>query len=117
MVLAIDRNDDLEGVCGEDPDRHSRPPRLRKPRLRKEGRRPRPAPRRDGGGRRQRTCRQVEALADDEDNAHTASTESSSTTDAEAVKALPGMRAHRPNLCPRHRLAQFPYGKKGAQKT
>jgi len=37
--------------------------------------------------------------------------------DPEAVKALPGMRAHPPNLCPRHRLAQFPYGKEGAQKT
>jgi hypothetical protein len=36
--------------------------------------------------------------------------------DPEAVKVLPGMRAH-PNLRPRHRLAQFPYGTKGAQKT
>jgi hypothetical protein len=37
--------------------------------------------------------------------------------DPEAVKALPGMRAHPPNLCPRRRLAQFPSGTKGAQKT
>jgi hypothetical protein len=36
--------------------------------------------------------------------------------DPEAVKVLPGMRAH-PNLRPRHRLAQFPYGTRGAQKT
>ncbi len=34
----------------------------------------------------------------------------------EAVKVLPGMRAH-PNLRPRHRLAQFRYGTKGAHKT
>jgi hypothetical protein len=34
----------------------------------------------------------------------------------EAVKVLPGMRAH-PNLRPRHRLAQFRYGTKGAYKT
>ena len=37
--------------------------------------------------------------------------------DPEAVKALPGMRARPPNLRPRHRLAQFPNGTKGAQKT
>jgi hypothetical protein len=37
--------------------------------------------------------------------------------DPEAVKALPGMRAHPPNLRPRHRLARFPYGTKGAQKA
>jgi hypothetical protein len=117
MVLAIDRNDDLEGVCGEDPDRHSRPPRLRKPRLRKEGRRPRPAPRRDGGGRRQRTCRQVEALAEDEDNAHTASTESSITPDVEAAKALPGMGPHPRDLRLRRRLARLPSGTKGAQRA
>jgi hypothetical protein len=36
--------------------------------------------------------------------------------DPEAVKVLPGMRAH-PNLRPRHRLAQFPYGTKGPEKT
>ena len=36
--------------------------------------------------------------------------------DPEAVKVLPGMPAH-PNLRPRQRLAQFPYGTKGAQKT
>jgi hypothetical protein len=36
--------------------------------------------------------------------------------DPEAVKVLPGMRAH-PNLRPRHRLAQFRYATKGAQKT
>jgi hypothetical protein len=36
--------------------------------------------------------------------------------DPEAVKALPGMRAHPPYLRPRHRLAQFPSGTKGAQK-
>jgi hypothetical protein len=101
-----------KGYDGEDPDRHSRPPRLRK-----GGRRPPPDPRRDGGRRRQRTCRQVEALADDEDNAHTASTESSTTTDAEAVKALPNTVAHPRNLRPRRRLARFPSGTKGAQKT
>ena len=112
MVLAIDRNDDLEGVCGEDPDRHSRPPRLRK-----EGRRPRPAPRRDGGGRRQRTCRQVEALAEDEDNAHTASTESSITPDVEAAKALPDMGPHPRDLRLRRRLARLPSGTKGAQRA
>jgi len=98
------------GYGGEDPDRHSRPPRLRK-----GGRRPPPDPRRDGGRRRQRTCRQVEALADDEDNAHTASTESSTTTDAEAVAALPDTGAHPRNLRPRRRLARFPSGTKGAQ--
>jgi hypothetical protein len=37
--------------------------------------------------------------------------------DPETVKALPGMRAHPPNLHPRHRFAQFPYGTKGAQKA
>ena len=36
--------------------------------------------------------------------------------DPEAVKVLPGIQAH-PNLRPRHRLAQFRYGTKGAQKT
>jgi hypothetical protein len=36
--------------------------------------------------------------------------------DPEAVKVLPGMPAH-PNLRPPQRLAQFPYGAKGAQKT
>jgi hypothetical protein len=112
MVLAIDRNDDLEGVCGEDPDRHSRPPRLRK-----EGRRPPPAPRRDGGRRRQRICRQVEALTEDEDNAHTASTESSITTDVEAAKALPDMGAHTRDLRLRRRLARLPSGTKGAQRA
>jgi hypothetical protein len=37
--------------------------------------------------------------------------------DPDAVKALPGMRAHPQNLRPRHRLAQFPSGTKGAQKA
>jgi hypothetical protein len=37
--------------------------------------------------------------------------------DPEAVKALPGMRAHPQNLRPRHRLAQFRYGTRGAQKA
>ena len=37
--------------------------------------------------------------------------------DPEAVKALPGMRAHPQNLRPRHRLAQFPYRTRGAQKA
>jgi hypothetical protein len=36
--------------------------------------------------------------------------------DPEAVKVLPGMPAH-PNPRPRQRLAQFPYGAKGVQKT
>jgi hypothetical protein len=88
MMLAIARDADLEGVCGEDPDRPSRAPRLRK-----ERRRPPPDPRRDGCRRRHRTCRQVETLADDEDNARTASTESSTTTDVEAVNAVPHTRA------------------------
>jgi hypothetical protein len=37
--------------------------------------------------------------------------------DPDAVKALPGMRAHPQNLRPRHRLAQSPSGTKGAQKA
>jgi hypothetical protein len=37
--------------------------------------------------------------------------------DPEAVKALPGMRAHSQNLRPRHRLAHVPHGRRGAQKT
>jgi hypothetical protein len=112
MMLAIVRNDDLEGVCGEDPDRPSRPSRLGK-----EGRRPPADPRRDGGRRRQDTCRQAETLADDEDNAPTASTESSTTTDVEAVKALPDMGAHPRDLRLRRRLARFPSGTKGAQRA
>jgi len=36
--------------------------------------------------------------------------------DPEAVKVLPGMRAH-PNLRPRRRLARFPSGTKGAQRA
>jgi hypothetical protein len=45
-----------------------------------------------------------------------ATTRNDDLEDPEAVRVLPGMPAH-PNLHLRHRLAHFPYGTKGAQKT
>jgi hypothetical protein len=56
-------------------------------------------------------------LAEDEDNAHTASTESSITPDVEAAKALPGMGPHPRDLRLRRRLARLPSGTKGAQRA
>jgi hypothetical protein len=46
-----------------------------------------------------------------------ATTRNDDLEDPEEVKALPGMRTHPPDLRPRHRLAQFPYGTKGAQEA
>jgi hypothetical protein len=56
-------------------------------------------------------------LAEDEDNAHTASTESSITPDVEAAKALPDMGPHPRDLRLRRRLARLPSGTKGAQRA